>query len=102
MRRAPRLPHARRGPSMHLRVPGSLLHPAAPALVAGLSLADDVRANAGSYLTVSTFHKIGATPAYLSRSRYGRLPHRRQSASHDSARTISCDAVFGVFFEKAS
>src|SRR5258707_15867215 len=62
MRRAPRLPHARRGPSMHLRVPGSLLQPAAPALVAGLSLADDVRANAGSYLTVSTFHKIGATP----------------------------------------
>jgi putative transposase len=66
MRRAPRLPHSRRGPSVHLRVPGSLLQPAAPALVAGLSLADDVRANAGSYLTVSTFHKIGATPSCLS------------------------------------
>src|SRR5258708_24208217 len=57
---APRLPDTRAGPSVHLRVPGSLLQPAAPALVAGLPLTDGVRAPAGRYLTLSHLHETGA------------------------------------------
>ncbi len=37
-------------------------HSAAPAFLARLSLADGVRAHAGSHLTVSTLHEIRPTP----------------------------------------
>src|SRR5690349_22169287 len=65
MHRAPRLPDSRAGTSVHLRVLGSLLQPAAPALVAGLSLTDGLRAHAGRHLTVSPVHESGATPRVL-------------------------------------
>src|SRR5690242_14890970 len=62
MRGAPRLPDARAGTSMHLRVPGSLLQPAAAALVARLSLTAGLRAPAGRSLTLPPLHEIGTTP----------------------------------------
>src|SRR5258707_8223332 len=62
MRGAPRLPDSRAGTSMHLRVPGSLLQPAASALVARLSLTAGLRAPAGRYLTLPPLHETGTTP----------------------------------------
>src|SRR5262249_42871376 len=64
MRRAPRLPDSRASAWMHLRIFGSLLQPAAPALRAGLSLTAGLRAPAGRHLTVSPVHEIGATPEH--------------------------------------
>src|SRR5260370_39995565 len=62
MRGTPRLPDSRAGASRHLRILGSLLQPAASALVVGLALAAGLRAPAGRSLTLSPLHEIGATP----------------------------------------
>src|SRR5260370_42714901 len=62
MRGTPRLPDSRAGTSMHLRVPGSLLQPAASALVARLSVTAGLREPAGRYLTLPPLHETGTTP----------------------------------------
>src|SRR5262245_19427193 len=46
---------------VHLRLLGSLLRPAASALLARLSLTAGLRAPAGHYLTLSSLHEVGAT-----------------------------------------
>ena len=52
----------RAGAHLHLRVSGSLLQPAAPAFLTGLSLTDGLRALAGRYLTLRLLYEIGSMP----------------------------------------